>query len=571
MITMGNTYKSLKRALLFAGFSMLLASTSSGQFWQWSTHFGGGGHDYGYIGAVDQAGNVYSYGQYAIAGPDQYQDMVIGNDTLHGRGGFVAKHDAGGNYVWSVNCVAPSGGLGLWGLVMDTVNDVLVIAGGHNHAATIGAFQLPDSGAFLAWISTDGTCLNAQNIGSSHTAVWALLQHANGGLYVAGSTTDFPSLSIGGQSIQPGSFIARFHPDGTVVWAKNMILGFSAQTARYFPLKLLSHGTDLIVYGGGYQQPVPGTFDMDTVHVNVNPGGGGVLISIDAETGTAHWIRLVGYGPSGGLSFVTKNLVDVDDNGHIYLAMTVFGDSIRFEPDTMVAAPAIYGLPCLAKYGPNGDLLNFRSFGLDVFPTALSAENGGTLLMTASFNDTSAVDVCEASDGTWLLRIDTSGNCLGSVAVALNTPPWQDDASGLSIYPTPDGIYLSAATPYSPQFSTITFAGESVTSHGWEDVLLAKCALSLGVASKSMANNEQLLIYANPNNGSFRIQVPDALVHERHLQLAIHDGSGRLVYQAPLGMTGAEPELDLHNLTPGLYEVTLGNASRVYHGSMVVE
>ena len=90
------------------------------------------------------------------------------------------------------------------------------------------------------------------------------------------------------------------------------------------------------------------------------------------------------------------------------------------------------------------------------------------------------------------------------------------------------------------------------------------------MASKSMANNEQLLIYANPNNGSFRVQVPDALVHERQLVLSIHDGSGRLVYQSPLSMTGTEPQLDLQHITPGLYQVTLGNAKRAYHGSMVV-
>lgn len=131
MITMGNTYKSLKRTLLFAGFSALLASSSLGQFWQWSTHFGGGGHDYGYIGAVDQAGNVYSYGQYAGSGPDQAYDMIIGEDTLHGsEAGFVAKHDAEGNYVWSVNCVAPTGTMSVSAMTLDTANDVLIIAGG---------------------------------------------------------------------------------------------------------------------------------------------------------------------------------------------------------------------------------------------------------------------------------------------------------------------------------------------------------------------------------------------------------------------------------------------------------
>ncbi|HRT54558.1 MAG TPA: hypothetical protein P5291_10780, partial [Flavobacteriales bacterium] len=78
MITLPCLFKGSKHALLFVGFSALQASSSFGQFWQWSTHFGGGGHDFGYIGAVDQAGNVYSYGQYAGSGPGQAYDMIIG-------------------------------------------------------------------------------------------------------------------------------------------------------------------------------------------------------------------------------------------------------------------------------------------------------------------------------------------------------------------------------------------------------------------------------------------------------------------------------------------------------------
>ncbi|HMU15297.1 MAG TPA: hypothetical protein PKE53_14995 [Flavobacteriales bacterium] len=571
MITLPCLFKGSKHALLFVGFSALQASSSFGQFWQWSTHFGGGGHDFGYIGAVDQAGNVYSYGQYAGSGPGQAYDMIIGEDTLHGsEAGFVAKHDAEGDYVWSVNCVAPTGTMSVSAMTLDTANDVLIIAGGHSRTSMIGNFQLPDSGAYLAWISVNGVCLNAQNIGSPRTGVSALALHDED-ICIAGVTSDGQSLQIGGQSIQPGSFIARFHTDGTPVWAKNMILGFSSQNVRYFPSKILSSGSDLLVFGTAMQQPEAGTFDMDTVHVNVNAGGGCALISMDSETGSAQWIRLLGYGPTGGWSPTIKNVIDVDDHGNAYVTLTVSGDSVHFAPDTVVHVPSGHSLPCLVKYTPAGELSTFRTFGLDAGFSALSKEESGTLLMMASFLDSSSVDVCSSQDGTWLVRLDTSGNCLGSVPVALNTPPWQDDASGLSIYPTPDGIYLSAATPYSPQFSTITFAGESVTSHGWEDVLLAKCALSLGVGTKSMEDTEQLLIYANPNNGSFRIQVPDALVHERQLLLSIHDGSGRMVYQAPLKMTGAEPELDLHNLTPGIYEVTLGNAKRVYHGSMVVE
>ncbi|MEO8734894.1 MAG: T9SS type A sorting domain-containing protein, partial [Flavobacteriales bacterium] len=562
--------RKARRSILFFGLCVALQLSSHAQFWQWSTHFGGGGHDQGYIGAVDQAGNVYSFGYYAGAGPWEYQDMYIGNDTLHGSGSFVAKHDAQGNYLWSVNCVAPSAGLGVAALVLDTVNNVLIIAGGHNRSGMIGTFQLPDSGAFLAWISTDGVCLNAQNIGSPHTAIWTMLLHNDGDIYVGGTTGETQSALVGGQTIQPGSFLARLHTHGTFLWARNMIVGFSSQTVRYFPVQILSTGTDLVVYGSATQLPNPGTFDMDTVHVALPHGGGAAMIGVDAGTGIAQWIRPVGFSDQFGFSSRFKHSVAVDTEGQVYCALTVWGDTARFLPDTAISIPEGHGLSFLVKYGSQGNLISLRTFGQDLGLSALDIEESHTLLMMASFDDTSAVDVCSASDGLWLLRTDTLGNCLGSVLVALNTPPWLDDAIGLSIQSTPSGIYLSAASPYSPQYSTINFAGESVTSIGWEDVLLAKCDLSLGVQSLSLNGNDGLSIYANPNQGSFKIDVPDALVNSPNLELRIYDATGRLVLVQPMGGDD-HPQFNLFDIGSGFYAVTLSNGQRVYHGNMVVE
>jgi hypothetical protein len=144
-------------------------------------------------------------------------------------------------------------------------------------------------------------------------------------------------------------------------------------------------------------------------------------------------------------------------------------------------------------------------------------------------------------------------------------------AYGMNVVQTPQGIYMAATTPGSPQYNTTTFAGESVTSYGFEDVLLAKLDLSLGVQSLVLDGNDGLHIYANPNQGSFQVQVPDALVNAPHLDLKIYDATGRLVLAQPIGSGDEHPQFDLYGIGAGFYAVTLSNGKRVYHGNMVVE
>ncbi|MBK9763518.1 MAG: T9SS type A sorting domain-containing protein [Flavobacteriales bacterium] len=83
--------------------------------------------------------------------------------------------------------------------------------------------------------------------------------------------------------------------------------------------------------------------------------------------------------------------------------------------------------------------------------------------------------------------------------------------------------------------------------------------------------DEQLVIYANPNQGTFRIKVPDAFLHRSGLQLKVIDSAGRIVHDQTLNLQGESPRMDLFDVSPGYYLVTLGNSERTYSGHMVVE
>lgn len=99
----------LQHLILVAGASFALSGVAQAKGnWQWSDHFGRPGHDWGYLGAVDSAGNVYCFGTYAGPGSIPFYDMYIGGDTLFGsEAGFVSKHDASGNVDWALNVSFP--------------------------------------------------------------------------------------------------------------------------------------------------------------------------------------------------------------------------------------------------------------------------------------------------------------------------------------------------------------------------------------------------------------------------------------------------------------------------------
>ena len=119
---------------------------------------------------------------------------------------------------------------------------------------------------------------------------------------------------------------------------------------------------------------------------------------------------------------------------------------------------------------------------------------------------------------------------------------------------------------------TAVFGSTTLSSGGNNyDVYVGKLDALTGVNSPRAPEGHDLLIYANPNQGSFRIKVPTALRNERDLMLSVHDNSGRLVRAQQLDMSGEDPGMDVFGVGPGLYQVTLSKDDRIYHGSMVVE
>lgn len=189
---------------------------------RWAKSFGGHEHDGLYDIATDSAGNCIIIGAFA----SNY--ISFGSTTLYNTGGgkrniFMAKLDSLGNMLWVKNY----GGIGDdYGLMLATDKEANIFFGGSfDNNIVIGTQTLTSSfgsNCFLAKCDPNGNQTWAQTSGGGSD----IATDDNGCAYITGSfmgsTVNFGSITFNNTSIGVGSsdaFIAKYDPDGAVIWA----------------------------------------------------------------------------------------------------------------------------------------------------------------------------------------------------------------------------------------------------------------------------------------------------------------------------------------------------------------
>jgi hypothetical protein len=159
----------------------------------------------------------------------------------------------------------------------------------------------------------------------------------------------------------------------------------------------------------------------------------------------------------------------------------------------------------------------------------------------------------------FIARYDSSGSCIG-------------------VRHAGQGIGYSAITNgngsciLTGNFSnSMTLGSTTLTSHGYEDIFIAKIDAIIGVGELFRMTNNQLIIYANPNEGKCTVKIPDEFLHEQNLVLTIYDNSGKLIQQKTLTLNEDKIKLSLEEQARGMYNVTLSNGKKSYNGKIIFE
>ena len=540
------------------------------QEWQWAKAYGQGSQqDHGRI-ATDTIGNLYLTGYFS--------GDVFGSDSLTElpRIPFLKMNNLG-EVIWleqPVRVSSTSCGTGTaFGapyVAVHPAGSAVYFTGTMCSSWDFGPFNVNDdtNGAqvYLTSYDANGNCSWARSFGSpTDDHVESLHCSPTGEVlltYTGGATI------VDGISVPSGVSVLKFDASGQCQWA--------TQVPFFTGNFHVAEVEDGFYVTGRAHSGSADTLVFDTVQVDVSVRRF-VLVKYNYD-GHALWGRSHGenmiHSPPPGVGAIAAN------NTGVLVSGGMSADTIIFGTDTLAGGGELFFI----RYGPDGayewSLVSDTPYG-DVSASDLVMGHAGDAYALCRLKPTlpgTNVDVAGCAqefdsydyDSMYLVHLDQVGDCIQSVFTRTNSygsgPGPERGRWSLVLDATEQPVVCG-------QFRGTAVFGSTTLSSGGNnyDVYVGKLDALTGVNEPRAPEGHDLLIYANPNQGSFRIKVPTALRNERDLVLSVYDNSGRLVRAQQLDMSGEDPRMDVFGMGPGLYQVTLSKDDRIYHGSMVVE
>ncbi len=509
----------------------------------------------------DYNDNIYICGRMSTGDLDGHSWGAAGTYDS-----FMAKFNSDGSYQWSVgfgggDMGGPSDwneGDGAWKISYDSISDALYLAGEYQ-ATTWGdsawfgpGMAIAGHGAFLAKYDLDGHCLwvrSTQNGVGGSIAVDELGQVY---LYVFSDDSYFMQNTVfdGLPSITlpNGQSVAKYSPGGELLWAKN--IGHNIDGT------ILVRNGHLYFVGGNYGT---GAMFMDeSIEENATLGVA-LMGSIDTSGNAIEWLRQY---PANSNSYL-PNAEATSDGG--FILSGAFKDSLFLPMDTLISSGSGSDFVCLRVDSLGNVAWHFTlDATLRSTPLVSQAPDGSfhlafTFEGSFTFNGqtiTAAHDIDFA-----VTRVSADGTLLG---IETNGPV---SAGRIGLVTLSDGGPVLAC----PFTFTIDLGNGHVLT-GAADIFVAKLGLITGVQSYTMPDaGGQLLIYANPNQGTCSIELPPELLHEQGLVLRILDAQGQIVQESPLNITEGTVHLDIRAQAAGTYVAEVVSGNLRYTGRIVFE
>ena len=204
---------------------------------------------------------TYSIGDFDIDQDNEicltgrmYGSGIFGNITLTSTSAkdfYVAKYDASGNCIWAKNY-----GYGInkydsdgYNICFDN-NKNIIVAGMYENDYSIEGYHFSAVGSynslFMICYDNAGNAKWAKNIGGSPTSVGSMIIDKENNIYLSnGFWTDLYLSPAVYTTNPPGAFVAKFDPNGNVIWTEIMKSNYSPFIFRMS----LNNNNDVFVTG----------------------------------------------------------------------------------------------------------------------------------------------------------------------------------------------------------------------------------------------------------------------------------------------------------------------------------
>ncbi len=513
---------------------------------------------------IDNAGNIVATGNFQGTVDFDPTAGFYGLSSPSGYDFFVFKLNSNGTFAWAVKIGAS--GVSDYGYSIDADfnNDILVTgsflgntdfnpgAGTNNLVSTTGGdvfvLKLTSAGVF-AWAFNIGNGTNSIDCGN------AIHSDAVGNVYVGGyfqGICDFdPSVSnftLSTTGIQNG-FVAQYNASGNFIWAKQFDGTGKSDVADF---NLHSSG-DLYVAT---------TF---TGNIDADPGAGVSIIS----TGSAGDIGIVKINSSGNFAWsyqvggtgddsplsITSDLSGVYFSGY-------FTGTVDFDPSTVNTQTLTslgYKDFFISKMDLNGNHLFSYGTGNSggdekAYAIATPSTNlvyvAGTFYSTVDFNPNPLVSNTLTSTGgmdAFLLKLKPCTETLS--LTPLTTIICSGSSASLTASGSTNFSWSTGATTSVIVVSPTNTSNYVVTASfttGCVDTKTAQVQVNLCTGVNENKNSENnVLIYPNPNNGTFNILLNKTGVYK------IANALGQVV--KTIESNKSEENIYVNDLSSGIY------------------
>lgn len=493
----------MKKIMLIAFLAM--TSFYEAQVWLWGKSGKGINPDAAYGVSTDPSGNVFIGGNFT-SGVMSFGSYTLPVWPAGYNSAFIVKYSPNGNVLWAKS---PTGGGGANSVYTDQNGNTILIGSFGSPTMIFGSYTLTNSGnadVFIAKYDPNGNVMWAKNlIGSGDEHIVSVKTDNIGNVFVTGDFNS-PTLSLGSLTLTNSGaediFILKLDVNGNPLWTKNNN-GSGSDYSNHISVDV--HGNSYIT--GSFYSPTI-SFSSFTF-TNASSGTNDLFITKYDPNGNVLWSKSY-----GGVWTDVANSSLVDADGNLYFTGSFASPTITIGTSTF-SLSGIGANMFLAKFDQNFNTLWVqRSIGAGGRGYSLASHGKGVFLLgyasgSMTINNYTLAPPSSSCDMTslFLAKYDNNGNVL--YAHMLDHGVGSNNGSGAQNSLCSDNscnLYIGNSFSCGP----FIIANDTLTvniSGSPQDPFVAKFQYCSTVDLSEFQENLEINIYPNPSSKFVNIDI----------------------------------------------------------------